>query len=288
MNQPKPSKLSAWPYPTLFAHRGGGHLAPENTLAAMQCGVSHGYSAVEFDVKLSLDSIAYLMHDDTLERTAHTRARSRDCNMAELETLDAGTWFDEKYKVGKFRGEKIPRFSAIAKYLHGGGVMANVEIKPCPGREAETGIQIGELCAELWQDRLVKPLLSSFSVTALRAARAAAPDLPMGLLVERAPEETYALLEELRCVSIHTHFSTVNADIVRAFHHEGYRVMTYTANDVDVVAQLLDIGVDGIFTDNLEMVARRFPHQLSNAGKPMYSQPEVVPGDWAPVIPPMP
>jgi glycerophosphoryl diester phosphodiesterase len=188
----------------------------------------------------------------------------------------------------KFKGEKIPRFTAIAKYLHGAGVMANVEIKPCPGREAETGTLVAELCEELWRDRLVKPLLSSFSVAALRAARVAAPNLPMGLLVEQAPEENLALLKELQCVSIHTHFSTVNAEIVRDFHDAGYRVMTYTANDVDVAAQLLDIGVDGIFTDNLEAMARRFPAQLTNAGKPMYSQPEMPEGGWMAVVPPMP
>ncbi len=288
MNHRKSPKLAAWPYPTLFAHRGGGHHAPENTMAAMHTGVAHGYSAVEFDVKLTLDNMAILLHDDSLGRTTHTAGLAREKTMAELEALDAGTWFDEKYALDKFKGEKIPRFSAIAKYLHGAGVMANVEIKPCPGREAETGAQIAELCVELWADRLVKPLISSFSVAALRAARAAAPDLPMGLLVERAPEENFALLEELRCVSIHTHFSTVNADKVREFHDEGYRVMTYTANEVDLVAQLLDIGVDGIFTDNLEAMARRFPVQLTDAGKKMISQPAMPEGAWAPIVPPMP
>ena len=52
-----------WPFPKIIAHRGGGTLAPENTLAAMRCGLSHGFRAVEFDVMLSGDGVPVLMHD---------------------------------------------------------------------------------------------------------------------------------------------------------------------------------------------------------------------------------
>jgi glycerophosphoryl diester phosphodiesterase len=281
MNNRKPPKLAAWPYPTLFAHRGGGSHAPENTMAAMKAGYAHGYTAVEFDVKLSSDHVAILMHDDTLNRTASAAGLVKENTIEELEHLDAGAWFGDAFK-----GEKIPRFSAIAKYLHGMGLMANVEIKPCPGREKETGALVGELCIELWKDRLVKPLISSFSVDALRAARGAAPDLPIGLLVEKAEEKNLAFLEELHGVSIHAHFTSFDAKKVRFFHDEGYRVLTYTANDPDVVAHLLDIGIDGIFTDNLDAVARRFAHQLTDSGKAMYSEPEA--NEWMNVVPPMP
>ena len=68
-----------WPYPRIFAHRGGGSLAPENTLAAIRTGQSLGYAAHEFDVKLSKDGIAMLLHDATLERT--TTGRGRACEL---------------------------------------------------------------------------------------------------------------------------------------------------------------------------------------------------------------
>ena len=58
-----------WPYPKIVAHRGGGKLAPENTLAAVRCGLSHGFHAVEFDVMLSKDGIPMLMHDPHFGRT---------------------------------------------------------------------------------------------------------------------------------------------------------------------------------------------------------------------------
>ena len=258
------SVMKNWPYPTLFAHRGGGVLAPENTLAAIKMGHSHSYAAVEFDVKLARDNIALLMHDATLERTTDGSGLVAEKSMSELGALDAGAWHGEE-----FRGERIPRLSAVSKYLHAMGMMANVEIKACPGREIETGRVVAELCEELWRDRLVKPLLSSFSLEALRAARDAAPDLPMGLLVGIPEDKHLAFLEELGAVSIHCHHEPLTVELVRFFHRHGYRVMTYTVNEPTRAAALLGMGVDGIFTDNLEAMARQFPAQLVDGGRSM-------------------
>ena len=58
-----------WPFPRIIAHRGGGTLAPENTIAGLRCGLEHGYRAVEFDVMLSADGIPVLMHDPAFGRT---------------------------------------------------------------------------------------------------------------------------------------------------------------------------------------------------------------------------
>jgi glycerophosphoryl diester phosphodiesterase len=270
-----------WPYPTLFAHRGGGSLAPENTLAAIKMGREQSFAAVEFDVKLAQDNVAVLMHDATLERTTSGSGFVADQGIARLETLDAGGWHSEAY-----RGERIPRFTAVAKYLHATGLMANVEIKPCPGREAETGRVVAELCSELWRDRLVKPLLSSFSIEALRAARAATTDLPIGLLVPVPAEANLALLEELGAVSIHCDHENITAHFVTLFHRHGYRVMTYTVNEPARAAILLDVGVDGIFTDNLTVMARQFPAQLCDAGRPT-RQAMAADVIWPSIAPPM-
>lgn len=246
-----------WPYPLLFAHRGGGSLAPENTLAAMKKGYGCGYVAFEFDVKLTADDIAILMHDSTLERTTNGHGFVTEKTIAELEQLDAGSWHG-----AAFRGEPVARFSTVAQYLHGLGLMANVEIKPCAGREVATGKRVAELCRELWADRLVQPLISSFSIEALRAARAAAPALPMGLLVEQPAKAHLALLQELQCVSIHAHHTHVTPELVQFFHDHGTRVLVYTVNDPAHVRGLLEMGVDGLFTDRLDEMARLFPDRL--------------------------
>lgn len=275
--------LAAWPYPTLFAHRGGGALAPENTLAAMRVGKDHGYFAVEFDVKLSADSVAMLMHDETLERTTSGQGRVADHLMSDLEKLDAGSWHGPA-----FQGEPVPRLSAVAHYLHGLGIMANVEIKPCAAREAETGRAVASLCAELWGDRFVKPLVSSFSVPALEAARAAVPELWIGLLVEKPDDALFALLDKLACVSLHCDHRHVTADLVRRVHAAGRRLMCYTVNDIARAEELIAWGVDGIFTDQLEAMARQFPDRLADGGRPMRDPVDDADADWRNVVPPMP
>lgn len=245
--------LPPWPYPKLFAHRGGGHLAPENTVAAINTGAAHGYHAVEFDVKLSQDNVSFLLHDDTLERTSNGHGNARDFAMRELATLDAGSWHS-----AAFAGERLPRFDECIATLREHRLMANVEIKPCPGRDAETGAQIARECAAAWAGAAVPPLLSSFSHIALAAAREAAPQLPLGWLTKEPREADWLILQTLGCASFHFWEGAATQAIVDAAHQRGYRVLLWTVNDVARAKAVFEMGVDGIFTDNLAVFATTF------------------------------
>jgi glycerophosphoryl diester phosphodiesterase len=247
-----------WPYPRIFAHRGGGSLAPENTLAAIRTGQSLGFRAHEFDVKLSRDAIAMLLHDATLERTTTGKGRAADLDWAELVKLDAGAWHS-----AAFRGEKLPTFEEAAKLLRSKDTMANVEIKPTPGFEVETGKHVAREAERLWAGAGVAPLLSSFSYEALMAAKGAAPRLPRGWLASELTDEDWPRLAALGAVSFHTdHRLLALADIAR-LKDAGYRVMVYTVNDAATAEKLLDAGVDGLFTDNLGEFAARFPEAIA-------------------------
>lgn len=277
------SSNNKWPYPTLFAHRGGGKNAPENTLAAIRTGRANGFLAVEFDVKLSSDSVAFLLHDDTLERTTNGAGDARKHTIAQLELLHAN-----KGHEAAFPEEPVPRFTAVAKYLHGLGLLANVEIKPCPGREADTGRLVTELSAELWRDRFVKPLLSSFSAGALIAARSVSADLPLGVLCEKPDDAHWQLADSLGAVSLHCDHRYADGDLVRKAHSRGLRVLVWTVNEVERASELMRLGVDGLFTDELAAMAKAFPVQLGDAGKPMSDPVEDMLADWTAIPPPMP
>lgn len=249
--------MTPWRFPKLFAHRGGGALAPENTLAAIRLGHALGYRAAEFDVKLSRDGVPLLLHDDTLERTTNGRGNAREHDWAELAKLDAGAWHSEA-----FRGEALARFDAAAKLLESLGTLANVEIKPCPGRDSETGATVAALAAEFWKGAKVPPLMSSFSFAALESAHLIAPELPRGWLTPQVEDEDFRRLEVLEAASLHTDHRKLERAMVARLHDAGYRVLAYTVNDIARAEELFAWGVDAIFTDNLREFAARFPEAL--------------------------
>jgi len=149
------SALPAWPYPRVCAHRGAGKLAPENTLAAFRVGYAHGYRMAEFDVKLSADGVAFLLHDDTLDRTTNARGRADALTWRELAQLDAGSWHSLSYA-----GEPLATLAGVARWSRAHDVAVNVEIKPTRGRERETGAAIALDAATLWTGARLPPLLS--------------------------------------------------------------------------------------------------------------------------------
>lgn len=78
-----------WPYPKIVAHRGGGTLAPENTIAGLRAGLAYGFRAVEFDVMLSSDGIGVVMHDQDFGRTIYGDGFVPNFAAAELAKMDA-------------------------------------------------------------------------------------------------------------------------------------------------------------------------------------------------------
>lgn len=89
--------------PWIIAHRGAASVAPENTMAAFRAAVELGASAVELDVQQSLDGELVVMHDDTVERTTDGGGLVGELSLAELQALDAGSWFS-----AEFAGEQVP------------------------------------------------------------------------------------------------------------------------------------------------------------------------------------
>jgi glycerophosphoryl diester phosphodiesterase len=236
----------SWPYPRIVAHRGGGSLAPENTLGGIRFGASLGFKGVEFDVMLTADGMPVLIHDETTERTTGVKGRVSLTPYSRLEKLDAGG------------GEKIPSFEEAARLCGRLGLWANVEIKPAGGHERATGETVARVARELWRGAAVPPVLSSFAVTALEAARTVAPELPRGLLVEEIPADWEETLKRLKCVALHCNHNKVTKEKANAVHAAGYGLLCWTVNDPIAARRLLGWGVDCLVTDALRAIPPDF------------------------------
>ncbi len=242
-----------WPYPRVVAHRGGGTLAPENTLGALRHGASLGFRGVEFDVMLAGGGLPVLIHDETFERTTSGRGSVPMLAYADIEKFDAGAWHG-----AAFKGEKVPTFEAAAKLCWALGLWANVEIKPARGYEAETGRAAARMALDLWEGAALPPVLSSFSMEALAAAKAAAPSLPRGLLVSKIPPDWQERMQKLECMALHCKYSELTRSLADAIHAAGYAVACWTVNDPAEARKLFGWGVEGVITDRLDLIAPGF------------------------------
>lgn len=238
-----------WPYPRVIAHRGGGSLAPENTLAAIRKGKDLGFVGVEFDVMLAADSVPVLIHDETLERTTSGRGAVAQIPSAALAALDAGSWFGSV-----FSGEPVPRYAEAVRLCLDLGIWANVEIKPVQGYERDTGRIVAALSAELWRSARIAPLLSSFSIAALEATRAVVPQLARGLLAGEIPVDWQDRLVQLGCVSLHCDHRHLTQAQAQAVKKAGYALLCYTVNDPATARELFAWGVDAVVTDRLDLI----------------------------------
>lgn len=237
--------MGVWPLPRLIAHRGGGALAPENTLAGIREAARRGYRAVEFDVMLSADGVPVLIHDQTLERTTDGHGRVCELSFAQLSQLDAGGRF-----APRFAGEPIPRFDQALELCRSLGLAANVEIKPADGADRDTGRVVAAWAAEDGRD--VRTVLSSFSLAALAEAQTAAPDLPRGVLFGDPPLDWLGIVQAAGALSMHCAWTRLRPADVAAAMSAGVALVTYTCNDPREVERLFEAGVSSVITDALD------------------------------------
>lgn len=239
----------AWSLPRVFAHRCGGALAPENTLAGLPIAKAFGARAVEFDVMLSADGTPWLIHDETLERTTDGSGRVCEASDTRLAVLDAGIRHHRA-----FAGEALPTFAAAAERCRRLGLQANVEIKPAAGHEARTGEVVAQAIAELWRG-VPLPLVSSFAPESLAAAQRAVPELPLGHLFVRPPDDWRAQLAELGAWSLHCAWDKLSDAVLAEAREQGVPVLCYTVNRRDDAEKLFARGVAAVFSDRIDRLA---------------------------------
>jgi glycerophosphoryl diester phosphodiesterase len=233
-------------------------------MAGLRVGMERGFRAIEFDVMLARDGVPVVMHDPYLGRTVAGTGNVFDYDALELAALDAGGWFGRA-----FQGEPVPLFVEFAQFCKAQGVWMNMEIKPAPGFDIETGAVVAKIAAAMFADEIAAgemarvPLLSSFSHDALVMAREVAPKVPRACLMSELPPDWERRVREVEAVAVHVnqrHLARGQAEQVKA---AGLGLFCYTVNEPGRAAELLGWGVDAFCTDRIDLIGPDFPETLA-------------------------
>jgi len=231
----------------LIAHRGASAHAPENTLAAVRIAMEMRAEMVEVDVLLSKDGIPVLLHDPSLDRTTTGQGLVTDYTLDELRLLDAGSWFSPEFKA-----EPIPTVEELLE-LAKGKISINLEIKTQALTDSLQG-GIVEKVVDLVRkyDMQNHVIFSSFDPRAIQQLKEYAPDIPGAILYDAAiygDKHPLDIVRELKADAFNCSWKEIRKDWVDSLHHYKIPVNIYTVNADTLMHKMLDLGVDGIFTD---------------------------------------
>ena len=238
----------------IWAHRGASGYAPENTLPAFELAVGQGADGVEFDVQLSRDGAAVVIHDEILGRTADGAGRVVDYTLAELQGLNACNGMVE------YTHAVIPTMEEVLALLAPTRLRINIELKN--SEQAYPGLEQQVLAAVRDHGLAERVVLSSFSGASIALLHELAPELELGTLYTRPELRPWRAALALGARAIHPPAPFVPSRLwVRRAQSLGLAVRPWVVNSPQLLARMFGRRVDAVFTDTpdfaLELRDRR-------------------------------
>lgn len=235
----------------IIAHRGGSNLAPENTMAAFQNALNLGVDMIEIDIEQTIDSVVVVIHDTKVDRTTNGKGKVDSLTYSYIKTLDAGSWYDSRFK-----GEKISTLEEVLQSVNGKATVL-IEIKS--GDERYQGIEkrtveaIQHFNAHSWT------IVQSFNKKTVERVKILDNKIVTYYLLGRNFMSYYHSLQakikknkiqEFLYDGIAVHYSMLNAASVDSVKQMGLGVFTWTVDEEDDMTKMIEFGVDGIITDS--------------------------------------
>ena len=236
-------RVALFQNPTVMAHRGLSADAPENTLYAFSDAISVGADFIELDVQQTRDGVLVVMHDSNLKRTTGVNKDIWDVDYADIQDLDAGSWFDPAYA-----NARIPTLEETLQFVDKRAKL-NIEIKPTKHGSDTLEQDVAELITRYqYTDACY---VTSFSYGSLKKVKEANPEIRTGYLMSVAYGQFYSL-KYADAFSLNKVF--VTSQVVNAAHQQGKQIFAWTVNSMSEVRSLCNLHVDSIITDDPVMV----------------------------------
>ncbi|WP_064686018.1 glycerophosphoryl diester phosphodiesterase [Rhizobium bangladeshense] len=227
------------------AHRGASAIAPENTIAAFRAAAEQGAEWVELDVALLGDGTAIVIHDASIDRCSSSTGNLGDLRAADLDQIDAGAWFDPRFK-----GESLPTLAAVVSALGELRLNANVEIKQHPHHKSLD--QLVKTVDEHLRARApqTKIMISSFDSAALKRMHEINPSYELAMLWSRVPDDWRDVLRSIPATTVHLGYKSLSIGFLEEAVRHGIKVRAWTSNDPRELASFWNAGLTGVITDD--------------------------------------
>ncbi|MBI5300915.1 MAG: glycerophosphodiester phosphodiesterase [Chloroflexi bacterium] len=243
----------------IVAHRGGAALMPENTLAAFENALKLGVDQVETDTHLSKDGEVIIMHDPNVATTTNGSGQISDMTLAELKKLNAAA----KNAKGGVTQQEIPTLAQVLDMVKGkSGIQ--IEIKVNAGNTRYPGIEKKVIDLVNARGMTNDAIIISFDFPTLKQVKALDARIKTGAIVDArwfttratlTPDQIVAEIIETTGADFFMPNSTpVTEALVRAVHARGLKIGTWTVNSAGEMKRLADWGVDGITTNNPDVL----------------------------------
>lgn len=243
--------------PLILGHRGASAVAPENTIAAFSQAIQDGADGIEFDVRLSSDGVAVVIHDDTLDRTGLVAGAVSTLTAAQLQQIDVGSWFTRRSGGQTFAKETIPTLAAVFDLFASNNGVLYVEMKCAePEAPALSEAVVRQIDEYQMRERVV---VESFALSAIaevkridRRVRTAAlfePRLSKPVSTIR-PQTILKLARQHHADEIALHHTLARTRVVHAAKEEGFEVVVWTVDDVTWIERARANGIKALISNN--------------------------------------
>jgi glycerophosphoryl diester phosphodiesterase len=237
----------------VIPHAGGDGMYPENTMVAYERSLALGGDVIDLDVRLTRDGVLVALHDSTVDRTTDGRGQVAEMSFAELQQLDAG-WSFTAGGRHPFRGQglQVPSVRQILERF--AGVLTTLDLKDqrvtavapiCDLIEElriVDNIYVGvDTTEQVMEFRKRCPQVRTSGTSAERQAARAARE--RGDLTYRSPQTVSQPSYVADDGTIR-----VTQDFIEAAHARNVAVLTWVVDDPATMRQLVEWGVDGIYT----------------------------------------
>lgn len=234
----------------IIAHRGASKYAPENTMPAFQLAYEMKADGIELDVHLTKDDIPVIIHDERIDRTTNGKGFVRDYTFNELEQLDAGTWFSNKYT-----GTTIPSLDELLQWIHQKPLALNIELKNNKYDYPHLETIVYKMIADY--QLINRTCFSSFNSTSIERMRKINDQGEIALLTSKKRNDLIDYAESLGANAVHVSQHLIKPRLVKYAHQHAMPIRAYTVNKPISLIRMRQIKIDGIITD-VPDIARKY------------------------------